>query len=139
MRQAERKLAKSQRALSRKAKGSKNRDKARQQVARDYKRVANQRLNHARQLAARLIRENQTIVVESLNIRGMARSRLAKSITDAGWAQFLAALLSATVENEAIATGENEATQTDWVDDLGGRLGIDQAAGRGRSSAATGR
>lgn len=37
--------------------------------------------------------------------------------------------LSTTVENEAIATGENEATQTDWVGDLGGRLGIDSAAG----------
>jgi len=47
--------------------------------------------------------------------------------------------LSATVENEAIATGENEATQTDWVGDLGGRLGVDQAAGRGRSSEAAGR
>jgi hypothetical protein len=35
--------------------------------------------------------------------------------------------VSATVEIEAIATGENEATQTDWVGDLGGRLGIDSA------------
>ena len=48
-------------------------------------------------------------------------------------------ILSATVEDEAIATGENEATQTDWVGDLGGRLGVDQAACRGRSSAPAGR
>lgn len=92
LRQAERKLATAQKSLSRKARGSKNREKARVQVARAHARVANQRRNHARQLAARLIRENQAVVVESLNIRGMARSRLAKSITDAGWAQFLAAL-----------------------------------------------
>jgi hypothetical protein len=50
-----------------------------------------------------------------------------------------AAVLSTTLENEAIATFENEATQTDWVGDLGGELGIDPAAGRGRCSAAAGR
>lgn len=94
LRVAERKLAVTQKALSRKAKGSKNREKARAHVARAHARVANQRSNHARQLAARLIRENQAIVVESLNIRGMARSRLAKSISDAGWALFLGALQS---------------------------------------------
>lgn len=93
-RQAERKLAKLQKPLSRTAKGSKNREKARVQVARAHKRIANLRRNHARQLAARLIRENQAIVVESLNIRGMASGRLAKSIGDAGWALFLQALAS---------------------------------------------
>jgi hypothetical protein len=47
--------------------------------------------------------------------------------------------VSATLENEAIATVENEATQTDWMGDLGGGLGVDQAARRGRGSAAAGR
>src|SRR3954453_5539225 len=47
--------------------------------------------------------------------------------------------MSATLENEAIATVENEATQTDWMGDLGGGLGVDQAACRGRCSAAAGR
>lgn len=47
--------------------------------------------------------------------------------------------LSATVENEAIATVENEATQTDWMGDLGGGLGVDLAACRGRCSAAASR
>jgi hypothetical protein len=47
--------------------------------------------------------------------------------------------LSTTLENEAIATVENEATQTDWMGDLGGGLGVDQAACRGRGSAAAGR
>ena len=93
-RQAERKLAKLQKSLSRKVKGSKNRERARVQLARAHQRVVNLRRNHARQLAARLIRENQAIVVESLNIRGMARGRLGKSINDAGWSQFLQALAS---------------------------------------------
>ena len=47
--------------------------------------------------------------------------------------------VSTTLENEAIATVENEATQTDWVGDLSGRLGVDQAARRGRGSAQAGR
>src|SRR3954468_4224892 len=46
--------------------------------------------------------------------------------------------LSTTLENEAIATVENEATQTDWMGDLCGGLGSDPAAGRGRCSAAAG-
>jgi hypothetical protein len=46
--------------------------------------------------------------------------------------------LSAPLENEAIAPLENEATQTDWLGDLSGRLGADPAAGRGRGSAAAG-
>ena len=85
LRESERKLARAQKNLSRKAKGSNNREKARVQVARAYAGVRNQRLNHARQLAARLIRENQTIVIESLNIAGMAKTRLGKSINDAAW------------------------------------------------------
>jgi hypothetical protein len=46
--------------------------------------------------------------------------------------------MSATLENEAMATVENEATQTDWMGDLGGGLGVDQAACRGWGSAAAG-
>ena len=47
--------------------------------------------------------------------------------------------VSTTLEKEAIATVENEATQTDWMGDLSGGLGFDSAAGRGRCSAASGR
>ena len=47
--------------------------------------------------------------------------------------------VSTTLENEAIATVENEATQTDWMGDLSGGLGFDPAAGCGRCSAASGR
>ena len=47
--------------------------------------------------------------------------------------------MSTTLENEAVATVENEATQTDWMGDLGGGLGSGPAAGRGRCAAASGR
>lgn len=93
LRTAERKLARAQRNLSRKARGSNNRAKARVQVARVHARVADLRLNHARQLASRLIRENQAVVVEQLNIRGMAGGSYAKSINDVGWGVFFRALI----------------------------------------------
>jgi len=89
LRGAERKLARAQKHLSRTPKGSRNREKARREVARLHARVRHLRENHARQLASRLTRENQAVAVETLNIQGMARTRLAKSIHDAGWGQFI--------------------------------------------------
>lgn len=89
LRGAERKLRRAQKTLSRAQKGSRNRERARREVAAVHARVRNLRTNHARQLAARLTRENQAVAVETLNIRGMARTRLAKSVHDAGWGQFL--------------------------------------------------
>ena len=65
--------------------GSKRRAKAVARLRRLHRRVANQRKTHARQLAARLVQANDLIVVEDLNVRGLARSRLSKAITDAGW------------------------------------------------------
>jgi putative transposase len=88
-RAAQRKLARTQRALSRTQKRSGRRRKAAARVARIHQTVANQRRDHAQQLTARLIRENQAITVEKLSITGMARGRLAKSIHDAGWGTFL--------------------------------------------------
>ncbi len=88
-RAGQRRLARTQRSLARKVKGSNNRRKAKLNVARAYRRIANQRLDHAYQVASRLVRENQTISCETLNIRGMAAGRLAKSIHDAGWGQIL--------------------------------------------------
>ncbi len=88
-RAAERRLARAQRALSRTERGSGRRRKARERVARIHRVVANRRRDHAQQLASRLIRENQAITVEQLSITGMARTRLAKSIHDAGWGLFL--------------------------------------------------
>lgn len=94
LRRGENRLRKANRKLARSKRGSKNREKARRDVARAHAHIANQRANHANTLAARLLRENQTVVVESLGIVGLARGRLAKSVHDAGWGQFLAALSS---------------------------------------------
>lgn len=84
-----RKLARAQKELARRQKGSSNRNKTRIKVARIHQRVASSRLDHHNKISTRLIRENQAIAVESLNIRGLGRTRLAKSIHDAGWGIFL--------------------------------------------------
>jgi putative transposase len=89
LRAAERRLAIAQRRLSRKQKGSKNRTKARLRVAVAHRRVRDQRADHHHKLALRLIRENQAIAVEDLAVAGLARTRLAKSVHDAGWTMFL--------------------------------------------------
>ncbi|MFE2732749.1 RNA-guided endonuclease InsQ/TnpB family protein [Streptomyces sp. NPDC059349] len=89
LRRAEKRLKKSQRELSRKQKGSKNRDRARLKVARAHAQVADTRKEFHHQLSTRLIRENQAIAVEDLSVKGLARTKLAKSVHDAGWSQFV--------------------------------------------------
>lgn len=91
-RQAEDRLRRADKNLSRKTPGSTNYAKAKRARARAHRRVANLRENHARQLASKLSRENQTVVIETLNIAGMASTNMAKSINDAGWGQFLSFL-----------------------------------------------
>jgi putative transposase len=82
-------LAKAQRRLAKKIKGSRNRDKARQQVARIYTRIADRRRDMLHKLTTRLIRENQTVVIENLNVAGMLRNgNLARAISDASWSMF---------------------------------------------------
>ncbi|WP_329373820.1 RNA-guided endonuclease InsQ/TnpB family protein [Streptomyces sp. NBC_01483] len=92
LRRAEKKLKKAQRELSRKQKASKNREKARLKVARAHAKVADARREFHHQLSTRLIRENQAIGVQDLAVKALARTRLAKSVHDAGWAQFVAML-----------------------------------------------
>ncbi|MFE1070707.1 RNA-guided endonuclease InsQ/TnpB family protein [Streptomyces sp. NPDC058783] len=92
LRRAERKLKKAQRELSRKQKGSKNRDKARLKVARAHTKVADARREFHHQLSTKLISENQGIAVEDLSVAGLARTRLAKSVHDAGWSSFVGML-----------------------------------------------
>ncbi len=92
LRRAEKRLKKAQRALSRKEKGSKNRDKARTRVARAHARVADARREFHHQLSTKLIRENQAVAVEDLAVKGLARTRLAKSVHDAGWSAFVSML-----------------------------------------------
>lgn len=92
LRRAEKRLKKAQRALSRKEKGSSNRNKARIRVARAHARVADARREFHHQLSTKLIRENQAVAVEDLAVKGLARTRLAKSVHDAGWSAFVTML-----------------------------------------------
>jgi putative transposase len=92
LRRAEKKLKKAQQELSRKQKGSRNRAKARLKVARAHAKVTDARREFHHQLSTKLISENQGIAVEDLSVAGLARTRLAKSVHDAGWASFISML-----------------------------------------------
>lgn len=83
-------LARAQRNLGRKAKGEgTNRAKARLKVARIYARITDRRRDHLHRLTTRLVRDNQTLVIEDLNVRGMVKNRnLARAILDAAWSEF---------------------------------------------------
>ncbi len=86
----QRRLAHAQRDLARKQKGSKNREKARRKVARIHAMIADQRLDGLHKLTTRLIRENQTVCVETLAIRHLVRNhRLAHAISDASWGELV--------------------------------------------------
>ncbi|EFL16896.1 RNA-guided endonuclease TnpB family protein [Streptomyces sp. C] len=89
LRRAEKKLKRLQRDVSRKVKGSQNRAKARIKVARQHARVADRRRDWHHKASTRIIRDNQAVYVEDLGVSGLARSRLAKSVHDAGWSAFV--------------------------------------------------
>ncbi|HBW56357.1 MAG TPA: transposase [Oscillatoriales bacterium UBA8482] len=77
-------LKRRQRALSRKTKGSNNRKKQVKRVAKVHEKIANTRVEFLHKLSRKLVDENQVIVVENLCIKGLARTKLAKSLLDAG-------------------------------------------------------
>ena len=87
-------LARAQRKMARKQKGSKNRAKARTKVARIQTRIADRRRDHLHKLSTRLVRENQTVVIEDLSVVGMMsrggryKTGLNRSISDAAWGKF---------------------------------------------------
>lgn len=90
LKRAAKKLRRRQRILSRKKKGSANRNKARVLVAKAHEKTKNTRDDFQHKLSKRLVDENQAICVETLKVKNMLKNRnLAKHIADAAWAELL--------------------------------------------------
>ena len=86
---AEERLRRLQRVLSRKQKSSKNREKARLRLAKQHAYITNARNDFLHKLSKAIIDENQVVVVEDINVKGLLKTKLAKSVADSGWARFL--------------------------------------------------
>jgi len=89
LRKAEKRLKRLQKALSRKQKGSKNFEKARKRLAIQHEYVSNARNDFLHKLSKAIIDDNQVIVVEDLNVKGMQKTDLAKPVSDSGFGTFV--------------------------------------------------
>ena len=145
-RRAERKLARLQKDLSRKQKGSKNWEKARLSLARQHSVVAAQRLDCNRKIASKLVSENQAVSFEALNLRGLIKTKLGKSFADAGVGQLVACVEQAAVKRGVrftkvdpayttqaccscgVISGRKPLSQREWVCDCGLELDRDYNA-----------
>lgn len=111
LRSALKRLRRLQRNLKHKQRGSSRLAIARRKVAKLHAKVADRRLDYLHQLSTRLIRENQTVVMEDLNVSGMLKNRkLARSISDAGWRQ-----LRILLESKAEQYGREVVVINRWL------------------------
>lgn len=89
LRRSERKLKRLGRELSRRKRGSNNYSKTRRAKARLYAHIGAQRRDMAYKLASKVAGENQAVALETLNVKGLARTRMAKSLLDANWTRII--------------------------------------------------
>ncbi len=103
------KLRRAQRSFARKKWGSNRRAKQRERIAKLHRKVKRQRLDFHHKTARKLVNENDAIAFENLNVKGMVRSNLSRSISDAGWSQFISILVSKAEEAGRRAITEHPA------------------------------
>lgn len=100
-RKSQKRLRVIQKRVSRRQKGSKRRQKAVKQLGRQHKKVADKRKDFHFKTAKQLLSKYDVVVHEDLNIKGLSKSKLAKSVHDAGWSSFLS-ILSNKAENAGL-------------------------------------
>ncbi len=113
LRRAERKLKSAQRRVNRRKKDSNRRKKAIIKLSKQHKKVANTRKDFHFKTANNLLKKYDVVAVEKLNIKGLAKTRLAKSVNDAGWGQFIS-ILTVKAENaglKVVAVNPNGTSQ----------------------------
>ncbi len=112
-RQSQKKLKLAQRSLSHKTKGSNRRKQAVKRVAKLHQKTGNQRKDFHYKTAKKLIGKGKNIGHEALNIKGLAKTRMSKSVNDAGWGQFLLilSLKAANAGLQTVAVNPNGTTQ----------------------------
>ena len=101
LRSSEGKLKSAQRRVSRRKKGSNRRKKAIKKLGNQHKKVADTRKDFHFKTAKSLLNKYDVVVVEKLNIKGLAKTRLSKSINDSGWGQFVS-IVSNKAENAGL-------------------------------------